>query len=254
MSLKIAVLVAGGAHPLTGARRAGRGDTAALVLGAKLGTPAVLHAGRADEPALPHYLALGAREIEVLELAPGDDAVCVLAGRAAAFDAVLTGQFSETGQGSGLFPYCLASTLGWPVISAVLGVERDGEEIVVTQVLPKGRRRRVAIAGPVVLAVHPAAAAGATYAFARQRAGRITVVPRAPGEAAEGRAVSPWAIVQEPRRFVRLEVGEKKTAHARLQGAIASPAKGGTVVSAGSGRDKAQALLDYLRANRLAEF
>jgi electron transfer flavoprotein beta subunit len=52
---------------------------------------------------------------------------------------------------------------------------------------------------------------------------------------------------------VRLQSEVKKSAHDRLQAAIAAPSKGGVVVAGGSHVEKAQVVLDYLRKNGLIE-
>ena len=72
--MKIAVLVSVGRHPVSGTARYSRNDAAALTIAFSLAkthgaTLDVLHAGDASNPALSEYLALGARAVEVLEIA-----------------------------------------------------------------------------------------------------------------------------------------------------------------------------------------
>jgi electron transfer flavoprotein beta subunit len=252
-TLSVAVLISAGRHPVSRAARACRGDAVALALGRRLAGDqlSVVHAGRADEPSLNDYLALGATRIDVLAVAEGQDVVQPLAARLSTTDVILTGSRTEHGAGSGLVPYALAHAMGRPVIGNVLDVTFDGNEAKIRQFLPKGKRRGIAVRGPVVLAVHPLAAAEFNYAYARRLSGRIEV-DQAP-LATNADIVSPWTITKI-RRPVRLKAEERKAGHLRLQSAIVSEAKGGVVAFDGSPVDKAQIVLNYLREHRLVDF
>lgn len=97
---RIAVLVSVGRHPVSGTARYSRNDAAALELGRQLAERHraqldVVHAGDPANQALAEYLALGAREVEVLACRDGDDAAHALAARVEGYDLVLTGTRAE---------------------------------------------------------------------------------------------------------------------------------------------------------------
>lgn len=255
-TVKAAVLISAGRHPVTGAPRACRGDAVAMALGQRLAGDAlrIIHAGAIEEPALQDYLALGAGTIEVVASAKGRDPVGVLSGLLRDVDLVLVGSRAESGAGSGLLPYALAKALRRPVVANVLDAEIEGAEALVRQFLPKGRRRGVAVSLPAILAVHPLTQVRLGYAYARRLSGRIVAVsPATDGLGADARAW-PWTVEQTARRPVRLKAEEKRPAHERMRAAVVSEAKGGVVASEGTAVDKAQVVLNYLRTNRLVDF
>lgn len=255
---KVAVLLSAGRHPLTGVPRACRGDALAMSLGRKIASDAlrVLHAGSPDEPALQDYLALGADTIETVATANGHYTVKVLAGLMKDVDLVLTGSRAECGAGSGLFPYALAKALGRPVVANVLDIEIEGREARVRQFLPKGSRRGVAVPLPAVLAVHPLTQVRLQYAYARRTDGRIVAASSATDapQAGANAGASAWTVETASRRPVRLKAEEKRSAHARMQSAVVTEAKGGVVAFEGTPVDKAQVVLNYLREHRLVDF
>ena len=80
---RIAVLVSVGRHPVSGVARYSSNDAAALEIGRQLAARHhaqldVIHAGDPASPALADYLALGAREVEVLACQDCDDAAAAL--------------------------------------------------------------------------------------------------------------------------------------------------------------------------------
>lgn len=251
--VSVAVLVSAGCHPITGTSRASRGDATAIGVAQRIAGEAtrVFHAGSKDEPALRDYLALGAKRIDVLPAPDGADIAALLTPMLADTDLVITGSKAERGAGSGLLPYVLAERLGWPVIANALEIEVRDREAHILQFLPRGKRRRLAVALPAVIAVHPLAPVDVTYAFARIRSGQIfeTMPPLPATETAA--AALPWAVLSEGRRIVRLKAEDRKPAHERLMSAIAAEQKKGTVVADGSPADKARAVLGYLRQHRL---
>lgn len=253
--VSVAVLVSAGRHPVSGKPRPCRGDAVALVLGRALAGDRlrVIHAGDPEDPALQDYLALGAGCIEVVAARPGADAVAALAGLIADVDLILTGGQAEQGAGSGLLPYALAHVLGRPIVANVLEAQVEDGEVRVRQFLPKGRRRGILAPLPVVLAVHPLAPVGLSYAYARRMSGRIQN-RLTDGLTAEAPAPT-WKVETVRRQPVRLRAEDKtKSAHSRLLSAIASEAKGGVVAIEGSSVDKAQVMLTFLRENRLIDF
>lgn len=253
MKLKhVAVLVSAGRHPVSGASRYCRNDGLALTLALQLADTAsaqidVLHAGDANNPALLDYLALGAKQIRVVPAAI--DIVPALAVQLGQADLIVTGSRAENGEDSGLLPYMLAAALKRPVVANALSISANEAGVEVLQFLPKGKRRRVAVQLPAVIAVHPLAIAELRYAYSRQADGSIERVASAPSAPAS----SPWK--HEPaRKPVKLKAQEKKAGHARMLSAIASESKGGAVVIDGNHVEKAQVILAYLREHRLINF
>jgi electron transfer flavoprotein beta subunit len=250
----VAVLISAGRHPVSGIARACRGDAVAMALGKKLADDRlrVVHAGKADDPSLADYLALGANRIDVISVPEGCDPIQQMVSHLAACDVVLTGVMGEQGMGSGLLPYALAHALHRPIVANVIDVVINKNELNIRQFLPKGKRRGLAAQGPVILAVHPLAAAELNYAYARRLVGRIVV--EQPTLVPQPDARSPWMIAPDIRRPVRLKAHETKGGLARLQSAIASEAKGGIVAFDGSPVDKAQIVFNYMREHRLIDF
>lgn len=255
MAVSVAVLVSSGRHPVSGTPRACPGDVAAFEVARRLGgTLNVFHFGTGqDEAALNHYLAYGAECVTVLE-ADGS-AIASLADHLAHHDLIITGSRAETGEGSGLLPYALASRLARPIVANVLEASVAGREATVRQFLPKGKRRRLAVKLPAVLAVHPLAPVAPRYAYASKVQGRIERYSLA--DAASGASDVPpadrWAM-DASRQLVRLKAAEKKAGHARMLSAVAAEAKSGVVAIEGSNVEKAQMLLAYLREHRLIDF
>ncbi|RUO99057.1 hypothetical protein [Hyphomicrobium sp.] len=253
----VAALVSAGRHPLTGVPRACRGDAVAMALGRALAGEkfALFHIGSVDEPSLRDYLAYGADKVEVIPANKGDVDINAVADVVKNFDIVLTGTRAEVAAGSGMFPYMLAHAMACPVVTNALDIRVDqsdtGTNVVISQFLPKGQRRSIASATPLVIAVHPFAAATLKYAHSRRVSGTINVIGSV--SAAPARQPS-WAVEAAPRRPVRLKAAEKQAGHARLLSAIVSEAKGGVVAFEGTTVDKAQVVLNYLREHRLVDF
>ncbi|KAF7964330.1 drug:proton antiporter [Cupriavidus sp. UYMU48A] len=253
---RIAVLVSVGRHPVSGVTRYSRNDAAALEIGRALAEKhraqlAVLHAGDAAEPALAEYLALGAREVEVLACGAGDDAGRTLSARVKDYDLVLTGTRAEGAYDTGMLPYHVAASLGRPLVGAAVDVDIADGRVTVRQFLPKGLRRRVEAVLPAVVAVHPLASAQPHYAYARLRAGAIRTAPAARFEDPEAAA---WTLGAPERKPVRLAAAEKRSGHARMLSATTTESRGGNVVNGGTSVEKAQAILAYLREHQLIDY
>ena len=258
--MKIAVLVSVGRHPVSGVARYSRNDAAALTLALALArthaaTLDVLHAGDPSNPALQEYLALGARSVEVLEVAATPDlqvdAATALATRLRGYELVLTGTRAEGAFDSGMLPYRVAHALDVPLVGAAVDITlRDGCAEV-RQFMPKGLRRRVEVQLPALIAVHPMANAAPTYAYARLREGTIRpVAAQAAGDAGE----SGWTVRPATAKPARLAAAEKRSGHARMLSATTTESRGGSVVIEGSSVEKAQVILAYLREHQLVDY
>ncbi|PRY06673.1 drug:proton antiporter [Paraburkholderia sp. BL25I1N1] len=258
--MKIAVLVSVGRHPVSGTARYSRNDAAALTLALSLArthnaTLDVLHAGDPSNPALKEYLALGARSVEVLEIAATPelqtDAAAPLVARLRGYDLVLTGTRAEGAFDSGMLPYRVANALEMPLVGAAVDITlRDGCAEV-RQFMPKGLRRRVEVRLPALIAVHPLANAAPTYAYARLREG--TIRPVAAPAAANPDDLA-WTVRPAAAKPVRLAAAEKRSGHARMLSATTTESRGGSVVIEGSSVEKAQVILAYLREHQLVDY
>jgi electron transfer flavoprotein beta subunit len=246
--IRIALLVSAGRNPVSGAPRASRNDAVALELARCLpGDVTVLHAGNPGNPGLTDYLAYGAAAVEVLPAAPGADIVPALAECLAGFDLILCGSRAEDGEESGMLPYLMAEALALPLVAQALSLTIANEQAEITQFLPKGARRKVGVALPAVVAVHPLAPATPRYAHARKVAGRIVSLPAPEAAATAGS----WKIEAATRAPIKLRAQRKEAGHSRMLSAIAPAAKGGEILSEGGAAEKAQAILAYLRRHRL---
>lgn len=249
---KIAVLVSGGRHPVSGQARHCRNDSLALQIGLDLNQSLtsnikVLHAGEANNPALQDYLALGAAQIDVVPTT--GDIVENLAAQLSNTDLILTGTRAENGEDSGLLPYLLAAKLNCAIVADALEITLRDNKLEVLQFLPKGQRRRVLVSLPAVIVVHPSAAVRLNFIHARQNLGSIVSSP-------VGNSAAKSSLWQSgaPRKPIKLVAQIKQTGHERLMAAISSKTKGGTVVNDGNNVEKAQVILAYLREHQLIDF
>jgi electron transfer flavoprotein beta subunit len=173
--MKIIVLLSAGLHPVSGRPCPVPVELQAIGLATGLSPDGVtgLHAG-ADTPSVLDCFGHGLREIDILEQEGGDPAAALAAaiGQAAP-DLVLAGRRGRGGEDSGLLPYRLAASLGWPICADAIGLARDEADLAVIQALPRGARRRVVLALPSIVTVHPAAPAAAAFAFAEMRRGKV---------------------------------------------------------------------------------
>ena len=249
---KIAVLVSGGRHPVSGQARHCRNDSLALQIGLDLNQSLtsnikILHAGEANNPALQDYLALGAAQINVVPTT--GDIVENLAAQLSNTDLILTGTRAENGEDSGLLPYLLAAKLNCAIVADALEITLRDNKLEVLQFLPKGQRRRVLVSLPAAIVVHPSAAVRLNFIHARQNLGSIVTLP-------VGNSAAKSSLWQSgaPRKPIKLVAQIKQTGHERLMAAISSKTKGGTVVNEGNNVEKAQVILAYLREHQLIDF
>jgi len=251
MSQSITVLVAGRSHAVSDRPTRSRADATAVALALGLNRPVrLLTAGSMPEAVARDYLALGAPVLEILACDGSADVASALLPSLRDVPWVLTGSRAMDEPGSGVLPYALAARLGRPLVTDVLAMEADGAAWIVTQALPKGARRRLRVSAPAVLAISVAAPAMLRHSRADAMAGQIVrsaVATPMPG-------VLPGQRVPATKRRKLLEARIQQSGHARMLGAIESPATGGTVLSTGTPDTKAQAVLDYLRAHSLVQF
>jgi electron transfer flavoprotein beta subunit len=227
--MTIIVLLSAGLHPVSGRPCPVPVELQAIGLANRLSPERVagLHAGGATQAVLDCF-GHGLQDIEVLEQAEGDPVGALAAAiRDAAPDLVLAGRRGRGGEDSGLLPYRLAAALGWPICADAIGLARDAAGLAVTQAQPRGARRRVVVALPAIVTVHPAAPAACAFAFGAARRG---VVRR---RAASGEAgPAPPAMSEHPyRQRPRLVRGATfgGTAEERLRAAT-EIAGGGQVI------------------------
>ncbi|MDW5378328.1 electron transfer flavoprotein subunit beta [Halomonas sp. HP20-15] len=252
-ALDVAVLVSVGRHPLTARPRRADQDARAVELALGLaGTKMrLIHAGQHDadsDAALSGYLGMGVGEIALIEQEPGADVTVALieALRAAPPQLLLAGSRAETGEGSGLLPYLLAETLGWPIVTGLAAIETvEAGTASVLQALPRGQRRRLRIRLPAVLCVDPAAPAPRQSAFGPARRGELTL------EAQPSVADTAWAgwDVQPARpRPRRLKLVKAASARDRFKAAAAkAQGGGGRVLDEATPEQGAEAIFKLLK-------
>ena len=266
----LAVLVSSTKHPISGVPRHHHNDSLALQLGLNLAKKhsaslLVLHAGDANNPALQDYLALGAGQIDVISAT--DNLVENLAELLKNTDLILTGTRAENAMDSGLLPYLLAAKLNLPVVAGALEIslheDKSHEDTLhknhagknkleVLQFLPKGQRRRIVVALPAVIAVHPLAPVALRFVHAQRGIGRINILANTLNDISAS-TITKW--ISEPaRKPIKLKAQTKQTGHERLMEAISNKVKGGTVVNDGNNVEKAQVILRYLREHQLTKF
>jgi len=261
MTIDITVLIGTGRHPVSGRARRASNDARALELALTLAgrgvTPTglqVLHAGDPAEPALRAYLGMG---IPALHVLPADADSDVLPPLLAALrrrrpQLILTGVRSECGWSGGCLPYLLAENLGLtlvPNIDAIINLDPQGGMAELRQVHPRGRRRLLQAALPLLAMVDPAAPAPRQSAFARARRGRV--IEEACSAAAVP-AIMPGTVRparQRPRRLQPLPAAG--SAADRLQALTGTASGGGRVLDAVSAEEAAQAIYDYLAGHGL---
>jgi electron transfer flavoprotein beta subunit len=253
-SMRIAVLVSTGCHPVSGTPRYSRNDAAALTIAIDIAQASgaqldVMHAGDPANAALQEYLALGAPKVEVLNT-PGD-ACAALAQRLAGYDLVITGTRAEGAYDSGTLPYKLADALNIPLVGSAVDVSVTGDGVEVRQFMPKGLRRRVRAPLPALVAVHPLANAAPRYAYARMREGHVAPVAASASADRERAAWSVGPITAKPKK---LAAAEKRSGHSRMLSATTTESRGGSVVIEGSSVEKAQVILAYLREHQLVDY
>lgn len=249
-NLKIAVLVSIGLQPRSGRSRRADGDSRALELALNLnaGNLEVLHAGDPNAPALREYAGMGVPLIKVLAQSEDADVVPVLGHYLGSSDAqiVMTGRRAESGEGSGMVPYLLASRLGWPLVGQVVAITPlDDHRVEVLQALPRGQRRKLEVALPFVACVDPVAPSPRQSAFGPGQRAQIEVINS--GET-EDKARLGWQILPARAKPARIKTVKATSAADRFLAATARTQQSGNrVISDGSVQEKAKAVFDLLK-------
>lgn len=253
--LKVAALVSVGQHPLSRRERRADQDARAVELALSLSPelPSLIHVGSGRNDSLRAYLGMGLNDLTVLNADPEADAVPVLVNylRDQALDhqldIVLTGVRAECGEGSGLLPYAVADQLGWPMVPRIVSVVSIADGYAeVWQALPRGQRRALRVPLPFVASVDPAAEPARQSAFGPAQRGSIDSRPCA---AEPDQARANWQQHPAKPRPKRLAVAKGGTAAERMKAATAKPqGQGGQVITEGTDREKAEAILARLVA------
>jgi electron transfer flavoprotein beta subunit len=247
--VRILTLVSVGRHPVTGRARRAALDARAVELGLRIpgAQQVLLHAGDARAEVLREYLGMGVEAMHVVPCGPGDDIVPALRAPLATLrpSLILTGLRAEGAEDSGMLPYLIAQSLGWPIVAQVVDVAigRDGKATVV-QALPRGRRREIEVALPCVLAVGMGAPAPRPSAFVKARRGRIAEVSGAPVPDVRRDG---WQESPARARSKRLRMPRGGSAAARQQAATVVVASGGAVLQPETPQEAARAILEYLQ-------
>ena len=251
--LSVAVLVSVGRHPLTARARRADQDARAVEMALTLNAvqASLLHAGCHDDDsdgALRGYLGMGFGEITLIEQPAGADVVPALAAalRETAPQLVLTGARAETGEGSGLLPYLLAESLGWPVVAGLAAVESVEHGVAtVLQALPRGQRRRLRVRLPAIATVDASAPAARQSAFGPARRGAFE---RQDCSSVADDALAEWRMQPARKRPKRLKIVKAASARDRFKAAAAKAEGGnGQVLSDATPEQGAEAIFKLLK-------
>lgn len=170
MKPKLAVLVAGGRHPITDRLRRAAAESTALSI-ALCKPPSscvVVHASHDTPDVLRWYASAADLRAVHLHLEPAADPCAPLASfvRDQGAQIVLCGVRAESGFSSGMTPYRIAAALQWPVLPAISELSWDADGVTGVQSLPGGRQRQLRCRMPVVVTT-VARKAALPFAWAR---------------------------------------------------------------------------------------
>ena len=252
--LEVAVLLSVGRHPASGRARPADLDARALQLALSLADVArvhAIHAGDPDQPALRDYLGMGIDSLTVLAL--DGDVSGALADHLKLLRpaVVLAGHRAECGEASGMLPYVIAQTLHAQLVADAVSITLRGDSARVIQAQPRGGRRALRVALPLVVTVDRAAPQPRMSAFGPAQRGQIRTIAVDP----VSRALSiPPDWLERPARV-------RPRRLPRVQGSAAERLRSIQVVRAGSGARRidadpvqaAQAIWQYLREQGLVE-
>ncbi|WP_423823288.1 hypothetical protein V5738_04875 [Salinisphaera sp. SPP-AMP-43] len=248
----ITVICSLGRHPASGRPRAAIADARALAFALSIGdTVRAVHVGNPESPGLRDYLGQTAARrsldcLDVIEVLEGRDIRPALIDylRTQQPGLIFAGTRAEDGEGSGMLAYDLAAALGYTLVPAIDGLSPtvDGR-FALTQVLPRGRRRALEVAAPLIATVDAASAPRPVFAQARARRGRIqTITPSVECPEIEAPTVRPARA-----RPKRIKVSGGGSAADRLRAASETQAGQGQLMIDPDAEDAARAIADYLR-------
>jgi electron transfer flavoprotein beta subunit len=250
----VAVLLSVGRHPASGRARHADLDARALQLALSLGNEAcvqAIHAGDPEEPALREYLGMGIDSLTVLALQGDVSGALAEHLKQLRPAVVLAGSRAERGEASGMLPYVIAQALDAQLIVDAASITLRGDTARVIQALPRGGRRALRVALPLVLTVDRAGPQPRMSAYGPARRGQIRtiVADRASPEPA---LPADWLERPARARPRRLQ---------QLQGSAAERLRSIQSVRTGSGMrlvgadpaEAARAIWQYLLKEGLAE-
>ena len=246
---KVVSLVSVGCPPKSGRARRAEQDSRAVELGLKLAGEQLkmLHAGEEQQDTLRSYLGMGLKQMTVIRQPDSADVVPALQEHLQTErpDIVLTGVRAESGEASGMTPYLLAESLGWPLVTRIADiVSIDDGEAQILQALPRGQRRALKVRLPFVASVDLAAEEPRQSAFGP---GRRALVDGLSAAVVEDQQRNDWSESPARKRPKRLKIAKAKTAADRFKAATAKPqGGGGKVMQKESNREKAEAILQLL--------
>jgi electron transfer flavoprotein alpha/beta subunit len=155
MKPKVAVLVAGGRHPITDRFRRAAAESTALgiALRAAPSSCVVVHASDGAPEVLRWYASAADVRAVHLRIQPAADPCIPLANfvRDQGMQIVLCGVRAESGFSSGMTPYRIAAALKWPVLPAISELSWDANGVTGLQSLPGGRQRELRCPMPAVV-------------------------------------------------------------------------------------------------------
>jgi electron transfer flavoprotein beta subunit len=252
--LDAVVLLSVGRHPATGRARHADLDARALQMALGLAPDTrvhAIHAGDPNEPALRDYLGMGIDRLTVL--AVQGDVYTALAEHLKRLRpaVVLAGSRAERGEASGMLPYVIAQALEAQVIADAVSITPRGDTARVVQALPRGGRRALRVALPVVLTVDRAAPPPRMSAYGPARRGQIgtimvdqaTVAPAIPADWLERPARA------RPRRLPQVQ----GSAAERLRSIQSVRTGSGTRLVGADPAQAAEAIWQYLLKEGLAQ-
>lgn len=243
--MRAVVLLSPGRHPVSGRPCPVAEELRAIRLAREAGADVSGLAAGTRDNAVSAALGHGIEFILLLHLPPGADPLAPLAAELAADppDLVLASRSGRGGDDTGLLPYALAHSLGWPIVADAAELAFAGAGISVTQALPRGMRRRILARLPAVVTVHPAAPPPLPFAFAAARRGRIEERAAALSHpASESGEERPY------RRRPRLIEARQGSAAERLKAAIEIASVGGRVLLDPAPEQAAEEILACLTA------
>jgi electron transfer flavoprotein beta subunit len=240
----IIVLLSLGRHPVSGRARRAERDARALTLALATGLPVVgLHTGPPHE-ALRDYLGMGLKQLVALDVPEGGDPVPALAAFIGAQmpkpRLILAGSMAEAGEASGLVPYLVAEQLGLALAPGVASLAVEPEGLAFVQALPRGARRQLFSALPVLATVdlHGPRPRQVARGPALRGVVRVDSVPPSPAVA----VLSPEITARRPARMRPKRIGP-----------AATQAAGGEtrLLVDPDPREAAREILKFLEAERL---